>query len=80
MAETTLTSGAANRGIFHKIMCAVRGTVTFYRRQQTLHELSALDDHLFQDIGINRVALAASSKPNCGADRKETFYPRHQIG
>ena len=80
MSETTLSSGATGHGIFHKIMCAIRGAVTYYRCQQTLHELASMDDHLLQDIGIDRATLSASSKPGCGADRIETFYSRHLIG
>ncbi len=77
MSETTLSSGATGHGILYKVMRVIRGAVTYYRHRQTLHELSSLDDHLLQDIGIERAALTASAG---GAERKDFFFPRHRIG
>ena len=67
MSESTVESGAKNAGLLHTIGQKIRAAFSAYRRRQTLHELAALDNHVLQDIGIDRAELNATI--NQEADR-----------
>ncbi len=66
--------------IFQVIAHAFSNLLVSYRRRQTMHELSALDDHLLDDIGVRRAELSTSSLSNDAAARNYLHLPRHQIG
>lgn len=67
MSESTLGSGRERHGVLHSIGQMIQSAVAAYRRRQTLHELSALDNHILQDIGVDRAELNATI--NHDADR-----------
>ncbi|MDD9904590.1 MAG: DUF1127 domain-containing protein [Rhodospirillaceae bacterium] len=67
MSESTVGSGAKNAGLLHTIGQKIRAAFAAYRRRQTLHELAALDNHILQDIGVDRAELNATI--NQEADR-----------
>ena len=67
MSESTFGSGAKHVRLLHTTGQKIRAAFAAYRRRQTLHELAALDNHVLQDIGIDRAELNATI--NQEADR-----------
>ena len=58
ITETKDSTGVSS-GLFHTLKRAASALLGYYRHRQTLHELSALDDHLLDDIGVQRDQLRA---------------------
>jgi uncharacterized protein YjiS (DUF1127 family) len=80
MSETSVASNDCKPGIFQAIGRTLRAVRNAYRRRQTAHELSGLDNHILQDIGIDRAALNVPASSGCGKTRDTSFVSRHQIG
>lgn len=69
MASTTLASDAKRPGVLGALGRALHALIDAYRRRQTVHELAALDNHILQDIGVDRAELNASTTVSRDADR-----------
>ena len=80
MSESTVGADAGKPGIRHAIGRAIRAVGACYRRRQSAHELAALDDHILQDIGIDRAELNAPASLSCDKDRNTPYVPRHETG
>lgn len=80
MSESTVGSNGCQSGIFRAIGRTLRAIGNAYRRRQTAHKLSALDNHILQDIGIDRAALNVPASTGCDSNRDTPFVSRHQIG
>lgn len=71
MSETTLRPGVRRTGFLQTIGRALNKVFSAYRRRKTIHELAALDNHILQDIGLDRASLNAASLPDHEADRQQ---------
>lgn len=82
MTAISAQTGAkpASTGFFRAVGNTISNLFAAYRRRQALHELSALDDHLLDDIGVRRTELSAASLSEDGKIQSELHPPRHQIG
>ncbi len=82
MTAISAQTGAkpASTGVFRAVGHAISELFVAYRRRQTMHELSALDDHLLEDIGVRRTELSAVSMSADGKVQNDLHVPRHQIG
>jgi uncharacterized protein YjiS (DUF1127 family) len=70
----------ASTGLFQTIGHAFGDLLGRYQRRQTMHQLSALDDHLLEDIGVRRSELAATTMSDGSTTRRDLQVPRHHIG
>ncbi|NKB54906.1 MAG: DUF1127 domain-containing protein [Alphaproteobacteria bacterium] len=82
MTAISAPSGAkrAPTGFLHTIGHAIAEVFHHYRQRQTLHELSALDDHLLEDIGLRRTELSAASMSDEAKIERDLHLPRHLAG
>ena len=51
----------ASRNLTHKVFAFFKATMANYRFERTTCELSLLNDHVLDDIGLNRTNIARAT-------------------
>jgi uncharacterized protein YjiS (DUF1127 family) len=51
----------ASRNLTHKVFAFFKATMASYRFNRTTYELSLLNDHVLDDIGLNRANIARAT-------------------
>lgn len=70
---------AAPNDLFYTVKRAVNALLGYYRHRQTMHELASLDDHLLDDIGVQRDHISARSMRGSEFTARGIELPRYLL-
>lgn len=80
MTELSVTATTGRPGFLRAVGNAIAAVFVRYRKKQAHHELAALDDHLLEDMGIDRAALSTERSAGGRAMHDELHVLRHRLG